>query len=152
MIVMLYTHLYSSTIHLTVTIALVVCSIFSGFSRYGGVIMFFFDWADLPLLSAKAFKYLSLDPKDCYTYMANRLFELFALTYFLTRNVMFNFVVYIACRDLPARASGRTAKILLVMLAAIQTFWLTLLIKAVKKQIANGGNVEDIREDKKKLE
>lgn len=114
--------------------------------------MFFFDWADLPLQSAKAFKYLSLDPKDFYNYVANRLFELFAITYFMTRNIMFNFVVYTAVKDLRASTSGHIGKILLVMLAAIQTFWLTLLIKAVKKQIANGGNVEDIREDKKKLE
>lgn len=114
--------------------------------------MFFFDWADLPLLSAKAFKYLSLDSKDFYNWIANRLFELFAITYFLTRNLMFNFVVFIALRDLSDKISGRIGKILLVMLAAIQTFWLTLLIKAIKKQIANGGNVEDIREEKKKLE
>ena len=114
--------------------------------------MFFFDWADLPLQSAKAFKYLSLDPKDFYNYVASRLFELFAITYFLTRNVMFNFVVYTAVKDLRASTSGQIGKTLLVMLAAIQTFWLTLLVKAVKKQIANGGNVEDIREDKKKLE
>lgn len=138
--------------HHAVTIGLVICSINAGFTRFGGVIMFFFDWADVPLQSAKAFKYMSIDPKDFYNYVANRLFELFAITYFLTRNLMFNFVVYTALRDLPTTLSGRIAKILLVMLAAVQTFWLTLLIKAVKKQVANGGNVEDIREDKKKLE
>ncbi|CAJ1961853.1 unnamed protein product [Cylindrotheca closterium] len=139
--------------HHAVTIGLVVCSINARYTRFGGVIMFFFDWADIPLQCAKASKYLSVEPKDFYNYVANRLFELFAITYFLTRNCMFNFVVYTALRDLPDTSSGATARILLVMLAAIQTFWLTLLIKAVKKQIANGGNVEDIREeDKKKFE
>jgi len=135
--------------HHAVTIALVVSSINAGYTRFGGVIMFFFDWADLPLQVAKASKYLSLDSKDIWNYVANRLFELFALTYFVTRNVMYNFVVFVACRDLPEDMNGNIAKTLLIMLAAIQTFWLTLLIKAVKKQIDNG-DVEDIRDDKGK--
>jgi hypothetical protein len=111
--------------------------------------MFFFDWADLPLLSAKSCKYLSLSGDDTFQYIANRLFEIFAVVYTLTRSIMYNFVVYTALRDLPNDTPGNTARTLLVMLAALQTFWLTLLYKAVVKQIANGGNVEDIREDKK---
>jgi hypothetical protein len=136
----------------SVTIGLVACSSLAGYTRYGGVIMFFFDWADLPLLTAKACKYLSLDSKDLWQYIANRLFEVFALVYTATRSIMYNFVVYIALRDLPYTQSGHIARTLLVMLAALQTFWLTLLFKAVKKQIANGGNVEDIREDGRKVD
>lgn len=114
--------------------------------------MFFFDWADLPLLSAKASKYLSISGDDMYQYIANRLFEIFAVVYTVTRNVMYNFVVYTALRDLPSNNSGNTARALLVMLAALQTYWLTLLYEAVMRQIANGGNAEEIREYRRKVE
>ena len=136
----------------TVTIGLVLCSALEGYTRFGGVIMFFFDWADLPLLSAKASKYLSISGDDMYQYIANRLFEIFAVVYTVTRNVMYNFVVYTALRDLPSNNSGNTARALLVMLAALQTYWLTLLYEAVMRQIANGGNAEEIREDRRKVE
>lgn len=142
------TQCYSTRLYsYLVTIGLIVCSSLAGFTRYGGVIMFFFDWADLPLLSAKACKYLSTSAQDGLQSMANRLFQVFAVVYTLTRSVMYNFVVYTAIRDLPVTQAGHTARFLLLALAALQTFWLKLLFQAIQKQIANGGNVEDIRED-----
>jgi hypothetical protein len=112
--------------------------------------MFFFDWADLPLLSAKACKYLSTSPQDGLQSLANRLFRVFAVVYTMTRSIMYNFVVYTAIKDLPQTQSGHIARSLLLALAALQTFWLTLLFQAIQKQISNGGNVEDIRENARK--
>jgi hypothetical protein len=63
---------------------------------------------------------------------------------------MYNFVVYTAMQDLPQTQSGHIARFLLLALAALQTFWLTLLFQNMQKQISNGGNVEDIREDSRK--
>jgi len=108
--------------------------------------MFFFDWGDLPLLSAKLFKYLSKDPNDLFQFAANRLFELFAVCFFLTRNGFFNYVVYAAIRDLENGFASGTCKVLLVALVGLQTYWFFLIIQAVQRQKQNGGVVDDVRE------
>jgi hypothetical protein len=110
----------------------------------GGVIMFFFDWADPPLLLAKSLKYLSRHPQDLYQTLANRLFEVFAVVFILTRNVLYNYVVYIGVRDLPPWAW--ISRLLLVLLAVLQTYWLGLLVQAILRQKQNNGVVEDMRE------
>lgn len=138
-------------IHHIATLGCVFASAGGGYHRYGGAIMFIFDWADLPLQSAKAFKYLSVSPDDNFQYIANRLFEVFAIVFTVTRSLMFNFIVYTVHRDdVNPTIRSITARLLLILLAFLQTFWLTLLYKAVMKQRANGGNIEDIREDRKK--
>jgi hypothetical protein len=116
--------------------------------RYGGVIMFFFDWADIPLLSAKTCKYLSKDPQDNFQFAANRLFETFAVLFFVTRNCYYNYVVYCCWMDLPDELASRRVQYLLLPLVGLQTYWLYLVIMAVKRQRQNGGNAEEIREDK----
>ena len=108
--------------------------------------MFFFDWGDIPLLSAKLFKYLSKDPSDFCQFAANRLFEAFAVCFFLTRNCFYNYVVYAAIRDLESTTVTMSCQALLVALVALQTYWLLLIIQAVKRQKDNGGVVEDVRE------
>lgn len=108
--------------------------------------MFFFDWADIPLLSAKICKYLSKDPKDAFQFIANRLFETFAVLFFLTRNLYYNYVVYWACKDPGVKLFN---KYLLLALVGLQTYWLYLVIMAVVRQQKNGGNAEDVREEKK---
>ena len=82
-------------IHHIATVALVLFSAHTGVTRFGGVIMFFFDWADPPMLLAKALVYLSRKPTDWYQWCADRLFETFAVTFFVTRNVIFSYVVYV---------------------------------------------------------
>jgi hypothetical protein len=145
----------ASIIHHIVTLGLVLGSAATGFSRYGGIIMFFFDWADIPLLAAKACKYLSLSPKDPFQLVANRLFEVFAVTFFATRNVWYTYIVYSAWIDLAGDPHSRHCRYLLLLLAGLQTYWLGLIIQAVIRQKNNGGTIEDsrddgIRDDKKK--
>lgn len=122
-------------------------SAYVGLIRYGGIIMFFFDWADIPLLFAKIAKYLSKDPTDNFQYMANRLFEAFAVLFFLTRNVYFSYVVYACCRDLTRGFVNRVCKFLLIILVVLQTYWFVLIVQAAIRQGKNGGRVEDVRED-----
>jgi len=119
----------------------------TGYNFAGGVIMFFFDWADPFILLAKACKYLSDDPSDLYQFMADRLFEMFAIVFFATRNIMYSYVVYAALTDDQEDDATRiTLKCLLVVLALLMTFWLALIIKATKHKI-NKGNADDIREE-----
>jgi hypothetical protein len=129
------------------TIGLLLGSAYVGHIRYGGIIMFFFDWADIPLLSAKICKYLSKDPKDDVQWVANRFFEMFAVLFFLTRNVYYTYVVYCAWMDLTNDMVNRGCQYLLIVLFILQTYWLFLVIQAVGRQQQNDGNVEDVRED-----
>lgn len=117
-----------------------------GFLGFGGLMMFLFDWADIPLLAAKLFIYLSKDQNDMYQYTANRLFELFAVVFFVSRVCLFNYVVYRAVTDLPVNTTNRIMEFLMFALACLQTYWMYLIIAAVKRQKNCGGNVEDIRE------
>ena len=117
-----------------------------GFLGFGGLMMFLFDWADIPLLAAKLFIYLSKDQNDMYQYTANRLFELFAVVFFVSRVCLFNYVVYRAVTDLPVNTTNRIMEFLMFALACLQTYWMYLIIAAVKRQKKCGGNVEDIRE------
>eukprot|EP00934_Nitzschia_sp_Nitz4_P005423 Nitzschia sp. Nitz4//scaffold44_size153857//124175//125354//NITZ4_002742-RA/size153857-augustus-gene-0.25-mRNA-1//-1//CDS//3329552220//5413//frame0 len=142
----------AAVIHHFVTLGLVLGSAWVGHIRYGGIIMFFFDWADIPLLSAKICKYLSKHPDDTFQFIANRLFETFAVVFFLTRNGYYNYVVFCAWMDLTSDWVNRGCQYLLLLLVVLQTYWLWLIIAAVIRQQKNGGNAEDVREDKKKNE
>ena len=134
-------------IHHLVTISLVFGSASFGQIRYGGIIMFFFDWADIPLLAAKIFKYLSLQKGDFCQNAANRLFEVFALLFFLTRNVYYTYVVYCAWMDIPGNMTNRICQYMLIALVVLQTYWIGLIIQAAVRQSKNDGNIEDVRED-----
>jgi hypothetical protein len=136
----------TSLIHHLVTLGLVLLSAQVGYTRFGGVIMFFFDWADIPLLSAKLCVYLSKDPKDRLQYTANRLFEVFALVFFATRNCLYSYVVYAAVLDLPENYTGHIARTLLVVLVVMQIYWMNLVIQAAIRQ-AKTGSVGDVREN-----
>lgn len=136
-------------IHHLTTMGLILSSASVGHTRYGGIIMFFFDWADIPLLAAKAFKYLSLDPTDAFEFIAKRLFEVFAVTFLLTRVVFYNCIVYCAIVDLPGDWINRTCQSLLLALVCLQTYWMTLLIKALIRVITKGTLVDDRDKDLK---
>ena len=110
--------------------------------------MLHFDWADPLLLIAKSLKYLSIRPTDAFQRAANVIFPLFAVFFFLTRNCMFNFVVYIALRDFPKTISSNVCKGFLVILAGLQTYWLILLVRVVKNTIATG-TATDVRDKNK---
>ena len=136
-------------IHHITTLTLVLGSAHWGFTRGGGVIMSFFDWSDPPLLLAKCCKYLSTGPDDMYQFCANRLFEIFVVIFLITRNGLYNYVVYNAYRHGQVLLEARRTVCFtaLVSLAALQTYWLLLIIKALSRRKQAGGNVEDVREE-----
>ena len=135
-----------SCIHHVVTLGLIAVAIAGNYVRAAAVIMFFFDWADPPLLLAKTCKYMSVHPTDAFQTAANRLFEVFAVTFFLSRNVIYNYVTFQFLKYLDARRDV-WEHVFLLSLAALQTYWLALIVQAVVRQSANNGNVEDVREE-----
>lgn len=137
--------LFVSCLHHTVTLGLIAVAIYGNCIRAGAVIMFFFDWADPPLLLAKALKYLSVHPTDAFQTAANRLFELFAVTFFASRNVIYNYVAYQVIVHLEPNAVWE--RVGLLSLVALQTYWLVLIIQAAMRKSANDGCVEDVREN-----
>ena len=147
------TTLLVSCLHHAVTLGLIAVAIRGNYIRAAAVIMFFFDWADPPLLLAKACKYLSecnnidecdATTNDMFQTAANRLFEVFAVTFFLSRNVLYNYVTFQFIVHLPRDAVWEIG--CLLSLVALQTYWLLLIIQAAMRQAANAGRVEDVRE------
>jgi hypothetical protein len=142
----------AALIHHFTTLGLILSSASVGHTRYGGIIMFFFDWADIPLLAAKAFKYLSLDPTDSFELAAKRLFEVFAVTFFVTRVMFYNYIVYCAIVDLPGDRINRTCQSLLVALVCLQTYWMGLIIRALIRALTKGTLVDERDKDLKSVQ
>lgn len=139
-------------IHHIATVLLVLASAFTGYTKAGGVLMFFMDWADLPMLVAKTFKYLSSDRADLYQFLSDRLFEVFAIVFIATRNIMFPYFVYVAVNsvdDGDGHATLRLAmKVLLVTLVLLMFYWFGLILQAAAyRRYENKGNIDDIREE-----
>jgi hypothetical protein len=125
----------------------------------GGVIMFFFDWADPPLNIGKAILYLSIHKKDGFQSAANVCMGLFVVTFVVTRNVIFSYIVFHIV-NLPDQDFSPSAdptviygiKGMLLVLVALMTFWLRMLVNVVYHQfVVNGGNVDDLREQPKHI-
>ena len=74
-------------VHHVVTIVITLVSYQIDFNRVGAVVKLLMDPADVPLHGAKLCKYCGLE------FIADRCFELFALSFFVTRLVMYGYVV-----------------------------------------------------------
>lgn len=142
---------WAYAVHHLVTVAVVLGSAQAGYTQAGAVIMFTFDWADPFLLAGKAFKYISRHESDWYQFMTDRLFELFACVFFLTRNVFFNYILYVyfteyAYGEQESTSSAKTSlSSMLVILAFLMTYWLAIILLAAMNY-QDKGNVDDIRE------
>jgi hypothetical protein len=116
-----------------------------------------FDWADPFLLAGKAFKYLSRHESDWYQFMTDRLFELFACVFFITRNVAFNYILYVNFTDYTngEKESTSSARMILsgmlAFLACLMTYWLAIILLAAMNY-QDKGNVDDIREPRRVVE
>jgi hypothetical protein len=88
-----------------------------------------------------------------YQFITDRLFEIFAVVFILTRNVLLSYVVYKAwtakkfAEDEHDSVVRGTLLWLLLILVILMTYWLGLIVKAAVFQLQNRGNVDDIRED-----
>jgi hypothetical protein len=134
--------------HHVVSIGLVLLSAHVGCTRIGGVVMFFFDWADPPMLIGKAFLYLSLQADDVYQQIADIFMGIFVVLFVASRNVVFTGIVYICLRDFPNTNPVLALKAMLLVLVGLMTFWLWLIVKIICNQFFNNeGHVDDIREE-----
>lgn len=138
---------WAFAMHHIITVALVLYSLFSGYVRIGSVLMYFFDWPDVLLTSAKTCKYLSLQRQDGYQFCADRLFEAFAAVFVLTRNVAFPHIVYICLLDTSTTATRSTdltvMLTLLVLLVGLMFYWLAIIVKTAHHQMFGDGSVDD---------
>ena len=136
---------WAYAMHHVVSVALVLGSAMEGYIRIGCVMMFLLDWVDPFMLTAKMFRYLSIDRSDGYQVAACRFFEIFGIVSVVTRTIMLNFVVWIALRDFPE--SAIVLKVLCIVLALLQTFWLVVIVRTALNQFSQNGSVDDIRSD-----
>lgn len=152
-------------VHHWATVVLVCLSYACGWNRIGVIVMLLLDPADVPLHVAKQCKYISDSRKkpqgaaagppppggsDFWGVAADRLFEFFAVIFFVTRILMYPYICWSAhvesTRYFPKGAAEWTCISLLELLFCLQLYWFWLLIKAVINMISKGG-VEDIRSD-----
>ena len=136
-------------IHHAVTILLVLLSAQAGFTRIGGVLMFFFDWADPPMLIGKAFLFLSRRESDMYQQIADICMVLFVFVFVFTRNIIFTGIVYVCFRDFSNTSPAIILlKFLMMVLVVLMTFWFVLILRTVHNQfVKRHGHVDDMRED-----
>lgn len=138
-------------IHHVVTVLVIYVSYVYGWNRIGVVVMALLDPADVPLHLAKLCKYTA-DNKGSkfWQVMADRLFEFFAVVFFITRLVMYSYACWSAhieaSRYFPKGLPEWTCVVLLYILLILQAYWFSLLVK-VAIRMFNGEGVEDIRSD-----
>ena len=164
------------------TVFLIGISYAYGFTRVGGIIMLLLDPADVPLHVAKLFKYVADARKSelnkkrsgrsnnnramatqgaitvgkrCQ-FMADVLFGVFMVTFFITRLVMYPYVVYSShfeCRkfvnverNLALLIGYWSCIVLLYIVLALQAYWFYLILKVAIKVVTKG-EAEDVRSD-----
>jgi ceramide synthetase len=113
-------------IHHVATILVTLVSYQYDWTRVGAVVKLLMDPADVPLHIAKMIKYVG-EGRDkimlghVCTFLADRSFEFFAVTFFITRLVMFGYVVW-ACANAELGTSGYICTGLLMVLYCLQVF------------------------------
>jgi len=138
-------------IHHAVTVIVIYISYIYGWNRIGVVVMVLLDPADVPLHAAKLCKYMfDVTEKKMWQFLADRLFELFAVVFFVTRLILFAYVVWSsiweAPKYFPIKLPERSCQLLLLTLLVLQSYWAFLIIKVAAKMWQVGG-VEDVRSD-----
>lgn len=138
-------------VHHIVTIGVIYVSYLHGWNRVGVMVMVLLDPADVPLHLAKLCKYTAEKTgKQMWQFMADRLFEVFAVLFFVTRLVMFGYVCWSSHLEsgnfFPKTPAAWTCVLLLYLLLILQIYWFSLIVK-VAIQLVSGKGVEDIRDD-----
>lgn len=140
-------------VHHFATIVLVILSYISNFTRVGTIILFLHDTADIFLESAKCFNYTSKAPgRKWASVFCDTLFAIFAISFFITRLVLYpRNVLYSVLVEGP-RALGSDFPgfllfvALLVVLQLLHIFWFYLIARMIVK-LFTGGIEKDIRSD-----
>lgn len=139
--------------HHIVTIVVVIISYCFGWNRVGVAVMVLLDPADVPLHLAKLCKYTAEQTKRSnwmWQYLADRLFEVFAVLFFVTRLIMYGYVCWSATveskRHFDLKTAAITCVLLLYALLALQIYWFGLIVKVAMK-LLRGNSVDDPRSD-----
>jgi len=138
-------------VHHVVTVVVIYISYVYGWNRVGVVVMALLDPADVPLHMAKVCKYTAEATKrHHWQFLADRLFEIFAIVFFVTRLALYGYVCWSAhmeaSRYFPKGIPEWTCVVLLYTLLFLQVYWFFLIIKVAVRLLC-GQSVEDPRSD-----
>ncbi|GMH91156.1 hypothetical protein TrVE_jg9668 [Triparma verrucosa] len=138
-------------IHHIVTIVITLVSYHYDFTRVGAIVKLVMDPADVPLHLAKLCLYIGgTNKKGVAVFWSNRFFEVFAVVFFVTRIILFGYVVWSAGIEsssyLVMPPAGWGCVVLLLILLCLQMFWMSLIVKMALK-LSKGDELEDIRSD-----
>lgn len=138
-------------VHHVVTVGLVSISYAYGYNRVGLVTMLLMDPADVPLHCAKLCKYTAdANGSKAMMFVADRLFELFAVTFFVTRLALFGYVCWSAHiesgRYMPLTLDVWMCIGMLYAVLVLQIMWFSLIVK-LAIVILSGGDATDPRSD-----
>ena len=123
----------------------------NGWNRIGIVVMLLFDPSDVPLHTAKMFKYLSeARPGLHLDLCADIMFGIFMLSFFTLRLVLYPYVVWSAhfesAQFFEHGPEAHTCVALLGLLLLLNMFWGYLILRVLHKLIVTG-HVDDDRSD-----
>jgi len=138
-------------VHHWVTVLLCSISYVYGWNRIGCIVMFLLDPADVPLHCAKLCKYIADEKRTrVWIFTSDRLFESFAVAFFVTRLCFYPYVCWSAhveaTRYWPKGVPEWTCVALLELLLILQVWWFRLIIYVAIK-MARGEEATDARSD-----
>jgi len=144
---------FEMLLHHLVTIFLIAVSYYVRIERYTLIIMLLHDVGDIWLNLAKTLKYLG----PAWTNASNGFFVFFVLIFMATRMCFLPLTVipsgYWEAMQVEPAIPGFTAlNSALVILQFLHFFWFSLIIRAVKRQIDRGGQLDDFREEEGDLQ
>ncbi len=138
-------------IHHISTIGLISLSFMYGFTRIGFVVLLVHDIGDIFLYSAKSFNYLKKEPTTTI------LFGIFVVVFFISRLVIFTFVVksaWLGCLNYYSDMNGiadygaRILPALLTVLQFLHYMWFVLILRMIYRMLFKAKNSQkDIRSD-----
>jgi len=146
-------------LHHIITIALIVLSYLTRFSRIGSSILLVHDFADIFLEAGKCLNYTSKaqgKQNGFLSVVVDMIFAAFAISFFVTRLVIFpRYLLYSLLVEAPAILSpggvwpGYWAFAgLLVALQCLHVFWFWLILKMAWRLCCSGESIEkDVRSD-----
>lgn len=144
---------FAMILHHVVTVLVIYISYVHGWNRVGVCVMVLLDPADVPLHVAKICKYIadaSRSHAKAWQFLADRLFEVFAVTFLVTRLILYGYVCWSAHIE-----AGRyflqgwaawTCVALLETLLGLQVYWMFLILK-VAVRLLMGEGADDCRSD-----
>lgn len=135
-------------LHHVVTMFLIAYSAVIGHARIGVLVMFLHDFSDTFLHASKIFHY-ALEGSPWHI-LCDITFAVFALTFFVTRLVLYPFLIWQTYETLSQFDWSFAEKSLtsaLALLVFFHMYWFALIMKILKQAIIGGEVQGDVRDD-----